>query len=298
MINRVLLVVTIILSIINLFMGSRNTTFFKHENKITVKDTDTDNISEMNLEEYIVGVVAAEMPASFNIEALKAQAIAARTYAVYKMNNSKEKYDIVTDVTNQSYLTIGEMKTKWGDDFQKYYEKVKEAVNSTNNKVMKYDDQVIEAYYFAMSNGYTEESELVFQEDRNYLQSVESIYENESLKNFIVSKEISKTEFCNLLEITCNDILITNIKRSKTNRVNEITINNKLYKGTEVRAKLNLRSTDFTINIKEDNVEIITKGYGHGVGMSQYGASEMAKRGYNYEDILNYFYKNIEIKTI
>lgn len=298
MYNRILLIVTICLSLILLFMSSNNTTLFYTEPNIKVKDPTTNNVSSLKLEEYIIGVVASEMPASFNEEALKAQAIASRTYAIYKMQNNNNNYDVVTSVSNQGYITIEGMKNKWGNDFDKYYSKIKEVVNSTRGKVMKYKDKIIEAYYFSMSNGYTEDVELVFSESRDYLQSVESIYENENLKNFSVTKTFTKYEICNKLDIVCNNLNIGNIKRSNTNRINAITINGKEYKGTIIRSKLGLRSTDFDIKIDNENVTITTRGYGHGVGMSQYGANGMANAGYNYEEILKYYYKNIEISSI
>lgn len=297
--NKILLLIVIILSIIYFSIeGSKNTTFFSNgDKKIVVKNTKTNETTKMNLEDYIVGVVAAEMPASFNEEALKAQAIASRTYAVYKMGNNKN-YDVVTDVSNQGYIDIDEMKEKWNNDFNKYYEKIKDAVLSTKGQVMYYDGKVIASYYFAMSNGYTENAKLVFNEDRDYLQSVSSIYDNESLKNFIVKKELSKEEVCKSLNIECNNLNISNIIRSDTGRVNNIRIGDKDFKGTEIRKLLKLRSTDFTIEEESDKWIITTKGYGHGVGMSQYGANGMAKEGKTFEEILEYYYKNIEIALI
>ncbi len=301
--NRILLIIVVLLSITYLLVSSstHNTTLFfpnKEESpNIAVKDTSNGKIEEMDLEEYIVGVVASEMPASFNIEALKAQAIASRTYAVYKISTSSGEFDVVTDVTNQSYITVDKMKTKWGSEFNKYYNKIKSAVEATKNKILKYNDKVIEAYYFSMSNGYTEKASLVFSEDRDYLQSVESSYETK-LNNFEVTTTMSKNDFCTKLNIDCSNIVIGKIERSDTSRVNNITINNKTFKGTEVRKLLKLRSTDFNIFINANNVSITTKGYGHGVGMSQYGANGMAGVGYNYEEILEYFYKNAKISSI
>ncbi len=298
--NRILLLIVIILSGVLIFVSSKyHTTFFMLDNvnkNIVIKDKDN-LISEVELEEYVVGVVAAEMPASFDIEALKAQAVASRSYAVYKMNNSKGDYDVVTDVSNQSYITVVEMKKKWGDDFSKYYTKVQEAVNSTKGEVLTYNDEVIEAFYFAMSNGYTEEASLVFSEDKDYLHSVASIYDNSDLKNFEVTTTFTKDDFCAKLNIKCDTIVIQNIKRSDTHRVNEITINGETFKGTTIRKLLNLRSTDFEIAVKQ-NIAITTKGYGHGVGMSQYGANGMAKSGQNYKQILTYYYQNVKISSI
>lgn len=296
--NRILLIVTICLSLVLLSMSSSNTTFFYTEPNITIKDTNTNSISSLKLEEYVIGVVASEMPASFNEEALKAQAIASRTYAVYKMQNSDMDYDVVTDVSDQGYITIEKMKTKWGSDFDKYYSKIQNVVNNTKGKVMLYDDKIIEAYYFAMSNGYTEDVSLVFSEDRDYLKSVESVYEDESLKNFEVTKSYTKEEICTKLEVDCSNLIFTKIVRSDTGRVNTILVNDKTIKGTVFRSKLGLRSTDFDILEDGNNVIITTRGYGHGVGMSQYGANGMANAGYNYEEILKYYYKNIEISSI
>lgn len=299
MTNRILLIVIFCLSLILVFISSsKNTTFFYSKPTITIKDSKTNVISTVDLEEYIIGVVAAEMPASFNIEALKAQAIASRTYATFKMANTTAAYDVVTDVTDQSYITNEEMQAKWKEDYDIYYEKIKNAVNSTKGMVMLYNDEVIEAYYFSMSNGYTEDVSLVFSEDREYLQSVKSIYDNEELNNFQVTKQFNKNDFCQKLEIKCKEIKISNINRSNTNRVNTLKVNDKIFKGTRFRSLLGLRSTDFDIEIKNGIVEITTRGYGHGVGMSQYGANGMAKVGYSYEEILNYYYKNIKITTI
>ena len=297
--NKILFMVVVILSFILVYVSSREiTTFFNTEasKQIVIKDKNA-KLETLNIEDYIVGVVAAEMPASFNEEALKAQAVASRTYAIYKINTSTTDFDVVTDVSNQSYITVEEMEKKWGSDFTKYYKKIKEAVLDTKGEVMTYNGEVIEAYYFAMSNGYTEKSSLVFSSDRDYLQSVESNYEK-NLKNFSVTKEFTKEEICTKLNISCSKIKIENIKRSETGRVNEITINDVTFKGTEVRKKLELRSTDFTISKEGDIYLITTKGYGHGVGMSQYGANGMASLGANYQDILKYYYQNIEFSYV
>lgn len=299
--NRILLVITIVLSLILVFISSStHTTFFntKASKKISVLDAKTNNISKLELEDYIVGVVAAEMPASFNDEALKAQAVAARTYAVYKIANSNKIYDVVTDVSNQSYITVDEMKNKWLDDFDKYYTKVKNAVNATNGEIMYYNDEIVEAYYFAMSNGFTEDVSLVFSEDRDYLQSVPSTYDNNNLKNFTYTEEFTKNEICEKLQISCDNLTFTDIKRSNTNRVNTLVVSGKEFKGTNFRSLLGLRSTDFDIDVNGDKIIITTRGYGHGVGMSQYGANGMANAGYTYDKILKYYYKNVEIAPI
>jgi stage II sporulation protein D len=189
------------------------------------------------------------------------------------------------------------MQDKWGNSYEKYYEKIKKAVESTEGLVMKYNDEVISAYYFAMSNGQTENVEAVFSDAKDYLKSVDSSWDK-SVKNFEVTTTFTKTEFCQKLDITCDNIKIENISRSSTNHVDNLLVNNKSFTGVEFRHLLNLRSTDFTIDISDKTITITTKGYGHGVGMSQYGANEMAKLGKTYDEILKYYYQNIEITKI
>ncbi len=297
--NKYLFIIVIILVVIASVSSSkkRTTSFNNAEEKvkenIIVKIKNKDNtVNNIELEQYVIGVVAGEMPASFNDEALKAQAIASRTYAVYKMNTSKGDYDLVTDVSNQVYITNEEMQEKWGSDYNKYLEKVTNVVNDTKDLVMTYNGEVIESFYFAISNGKTENVTSVFNEERDYLKSVESSDTN--VNNFMKTITISRSEFCNKLNINCDNIIIKDIKYNETGRIDELNINNKVFKGTEIRRLLSLRSTDFKINVS-DNISITTKGYGHGVGMSQYGANEMAKNGSSYEEILKHYYQNIDI---
>lgn len=290
--NKKLLIVVIILipiTIISFF--HKETNFIMPQNNINVSvELDKETIS-IPLEEYVIGVVGGEMPASFELDALKAQAIASRTYVI----NHLEKYDTISNTINdQVYLTEEELKEKWKDKYEYYYNKIKEAVDSTENMIMTYDNKPIKAYYYSKSNGYTESSFNVFNEVNNYLIVTPSPWE----KNIIDTKTITKEEFCNKLSISCKEITINNIKKDESNRIETIMINNKTYKGTQVRKLLNLKSTDFEIEIQNNKLEITTKGYGHGVGMSQYGANEMAKLGYSYDDILKYYYKNTEINNI
>lgn len=260
---------------------------------------ESDNsITEINLEDYIIGVVAAEMPASFEMEALKAQAIAARTFAMYKKNTRNLNYDLIIGTKDQAYKDNKTLLAQWNVNFFSNYLKIREAVETTKNQVLTYNNEIINAFYFSMSNGYTENCELVFSQDLPYLNSVSSEWDNESLNNYSFTKTISKQEFCSSLEISCETIEIKDVTRSNSNRVLSITINEKTFKGTEVRTKLGLRSTDFTIEIIDDTVNITTKGYGHGVGMSQYGANGMAKAGYTYEQILKHYYQNTEITKL
>lgn len=313
MTNKILCGVIIVLSIVLIGVVSfKSETNFSFEEKDIVEDNEKEDskntikvlnpaskeILEMDLEEYIIGVVAAEMPASFEMEALKAQAVSARTFAIYKQTHSKEDYDVIIGVSDQAYNSKEDMQKKWQDKYDEYRKKVTEAVKQTKGEILTYQGQVIESFYFAMSNGYTENCELVFQEQLPYIKSVESGWDNESLNNYKVTKSFTKEEFCNLLNIECNEIYITDINRTESNRVNTLKINNTEFKGTNIRKLLTLRSTDFDIEIQEENVSITTRGSGHGVGMSQYGANGMAKEGSSYQQILSYFYQEIEFSKI
>ena len=268
----------------------------KNKQDVNIKKVDiiyNDKISNMDLEEYVVGVVACEMPASFDIEALKAMAVSARSFALYKVTTNSN-YKLSTTTKDQCYISVDKMKSKWGSSFDKNYNKIKSAVSDTENQYMTYNDKVIIAFYFSISNGYTENCENVFSQKLDYLKSVDSSWDKEySYKEKTI--KISVKEFLNKLDIDSNSIDDIKIDRSKTNRISNIRINNKSFKGTKFRSLLGLRSTDFDIDINNNEVIITTRGYGHGVGLSQYGANAMAKKGYKYEEILKYYYTGVDI---
>lgn len=298
--NKILLEVIIVLSVVYYFIGSNqnDTSFFvPPSTEVRVKDTSTSQINTYPVEEYVLGVVAGEMPASFEEEALKAQAIAARTFAYYKLATSGENYDLTNDTTSQVHITKEQMQEYWGDNFDIYYAKIKKAVSDTKDMVMTYNNEVISAYYYSMSNGYTENAEAVFGTGKDYLKSVESKADMQN-KDFEVTKIMSQEEFCQKLNVDCSaGIIISDIQRSNTGRVNTIIINNQSFVGTQVRSLLDLRSTDFEINVDND-VNIKTKGFGHGVGMSQYGAQYMAQDNKTYDEILKHYYTGITIDNI
>ena len=297
MINKYLIIIIGVLSIVMVGSFKKTTSFYskpKKETNLVLYDREKDTKDTLELENYIVGVVSAEMPASFNEEALKAQAVAARTYALYMIKHSNKDYDLISDITNQGYYDINDMKNKWGKDYEYYYNKIKKVVNDTKGEFLSYNDEVIIAYYFAMSNGKTENVQNVFKEEKNYLKSVDSSWDK-NVHNFEVTNNYSYEEFKSKLNI--NNIKIGDIKRNSTGRVEYIVIDNKRFKVTEIRKLLDLRSTDFDIELK-DRVYVTTRGYGHGVGLSQWGANEMAKMGHNYKEILAYYYQNTKIKNI
>ena len=305
--NKILLGIVLLLTLILVFLSLQVKKIYfeplpveEGETPITVRLLDQTNntITEVNLEDYIVGVVASEMPSSFEFEALKAQAVAARTYAMYKKETRNLDYDLIMGVSDQAYSTNEQLLKRWGIAFFTNFLKVRDAVKETKNEIITYEGNTINAFYFSMSNGYTEKSSLVFYEQLPYLESVESKWDNETLGNFEVVKSMSKQEFCEKLNINCDKIEIKNVIRSDSNRVLTIDINDSTFKGTEVRTKLSLRSTDFVITVNETEVSIVTKGFGHGVGMSQYGANGMASEGYTYQQILSHYYQNTEISKI
>ena len=265
---------------------------------IRVKNSKTNEIYNVPLEEYIIGVVAGEIPALFNDEAIKAQAVASRTY-VLKRINKKRDFDITDDKYTQVYITKTDMKKKWGPNFNKYYTKIKNNVLKSESEVITYDNKLIDALFFSTSNGFTENSEKVFYNKLPYLKSVRSDWDVNESPKFYSEKVITKEEFFNTLNINfSNQILIDKIIKNESERIDKISINNEIFTGKEIRKKFNLNSTSFDIKLDNNNITFKVKGNGHGVGMSQYGANGMAKKGYNYQEILKYYYTNCEIKKI
>lgn len=251
-------------------------------------------VINLELEEYLIGVVAAEMPASFHVEALKAQAIAARTYTLKAINNN---ITLTDTVSTQVYKDNNQLKSMWGSGFNTYYEKIKNAVMATKGMVITYNGSLINAYYHSTSNGKTEDGSYVFG-SAPYLKSVDSEVDT-NVSGFLKEITMSYQDISNKLGIPITSLSNIDIERNESGRVSKITIDNNVYDGVKFRMTLGLRSTDFEITLNEDNINIKTKGYGHGVGMSQYGAQEYAKKGWSYKDILTHYYTGtkIEIKS-
>ena len=266
---------------------------------IKVKKSKTNEIESVPIEEYVIGVVAGEVPASFDLEALKAQAVASRTYALEHKQRSKTNYDVMDNTQNQVYINYEDMKNKWKNNYDENLNKITNAVNSTKGEVLLYDNNLIDAMFFSTSNGYTENSENVFSSKKPYLVSVPSPWDKQESPVFKTTSLISKKEFLfNLGLPDSNEINISDVKTTNTKRVISLNINGKKFKGSEIKSIFKLRSTSFSIEIKEDKVNFIVNGFGHGVGMSQYGANGMAKEGYDYKDILKHYYKIYKIKKI
>ena len=284
--------------IVNIFIRNDEIKFIYTSNiKVRIKQEKTNEIISIPLEEYIVGVLAGEMPVSFEMEALKAQAVAARSYVMKKMEYNKNKdYDVVDTVMNQVYLDDEYLKKAWKDNYNENIDKIKQAVLQTNHQYLTYEDKVIDAMFFSTSVGYTENSEEVFSNKIPYLRSVSSTWDNIS-PVFEVNYHFSLEEFYSKLNLKYNNkITLEIIETTSTGRVKKIKINNVLFEGSKIVELLNLKSNHFTIKQKNDQVYITTKGYGHGVGMSQYGAQAMALEGYTYDEILKHYYQGTQIK--
>ncbi|MEI2666703.1 stage II sporulation protein D [Rossellomorea sp. LJF3] len=268
--------------------------------EVAVYRSSQDLIEKLPLEQYVVGVVAGEMPADFEKEALKAQALAARTYMVNQLMSDDPSVpkgaDVTDTVAHQVYKNQKELATLWGSDYDWKIQKISEAVLETKGKVLTYDDKPITAAFFSTSNGYTENSEAYWTDDIPYLRSVESPWDKASPK-FEDQKIIPINEFKQKLGVTLpkDGSVGTITSRTEGKRVAKVEINGKEFTGREIRDKLGLRSSDFTWYLKDDHIVIATKGFGHGVGMSQYGANGMAKEGKNYKDIVTHYYKDVKI---
>ena len=267
---------------------------------IRVKRMASGEIVGVPFEQYIVGVLAGEMPIYFNLEALKAQAVAARSYALKRMEYNKDNdFDVVDSILNQVYLDDDYLKDAWGDDYVGNINKLREAVNATSMEYLDYNGDVIDALFFSTSNGYTETSSLVFNIDLPYLQSVSSSWDEKTSSAFKSTTSMSLRDFYNKLNIDYSDYFDVKIlEKSSTNRIIKLSINGKEFLGRDLYNILGLKSTDFSLKKDGDKVIINTIGYGHGVGMSQYGAEGMAEEGYSYIDILKHYYVGTNIKKI
>lgn len=258
----------------------------KTKEEVTTQASIIEINTDEELEKYLVGVVACEMPALYENEALKAQAITSRTYALYQ----RDERNVSLTNQDQCIKNEEELKETWKDKYDEYYNRIKNAVNDTKGTVMKKDDKLFKSFYFSTSNGFTEDSITVFKEGN--ISSVSSPWDKEN-KKYEVVVYFEKAKLNEVLG-DFNTIEIT--KRNTTNHVEEVKVDDKIYSGIEFRKLLNLRSTDFEINQVNDTYEIKTRGYGHGVGMSQFGANMLAKESKTYEEILKYYYGDIELK--
>lgn len=262
------------------------------------------------LEEYLVGVVAGEMPASFELEALKAQAVAARTLAVYQMPAYGGKgcsrhagADVCSSYAHcQDWISLDHMRKNWGQNFEGNLNKIQHAVQETKGQIMTYEGKPIEVFYHSTSNGKTEEVSEVFSNSLPYYTTVDSSGE-ENAPMYEGSVTLKNSEFADKFYSRYGIRLDPNNLASQiqinsytgSGRIREITVGGKRLRATEFRLLYGLNSTDITFIFGKDTITMKTKGFGHGVGMSQSGANYMAKQGYSYKDILLHYYRGVEI---
>ena len=302
-IELTLLVISIPFFIVHFFYNFTLKTvisgFNINKNNQTIRVLKEDNtVENLNLEDYLIGVVSSEVPVYFEKEALKAQAVAARTYALKQIQNNKDKnYDVTDNTSSQVYQDDNKLREKWKDNYETNINKVKECVNETKGEYITYDNEIIYAFFFSTSNGKTEDNKNVCGKDLPYLKIVDSSFDKSETSSFETTKELSLSDFYNKLGIDYSDKLnITDEVKTDSGRIYSLKVNNIEFKGREFQSKLSLRSNDFQIMQNSDKVIIKTKGFGHGVGMSQYGANALAKQNKTYQEILKYYYQGTEIQ--
>lgn len=290
---------------------AENTQEQQENRTIRLLHATTGEIEEVNLDEYLYGVVSAEMPANYETEALKAQAVVARTYTIYQMRHNSNKHENADICDNyaccQAWISKEDRISKWnGEEAESNWNKIEETVNSTTGKIVTYNGEPINAFFHSNSGGVTESSVNIWGGiDYPYLKSVETAGED-GYKQYTSQVEISKQDLVNRLKEKYQDCeidysqenCIQILEYTSSGRVKTIKFGNKEIAGTEARSILGLKSTNFTFSINGDIVTFSVTGYGHGVGMSQTGADSMAKSGANYEEIIKHFYTNVEITEI
>lgn len=264
--------------------------------------TNKDEVVSLSALDYITGVVCAEMPALYDDEALKAQAVASYTYAYYTRSRSTENPDLsiknahISDQSSkhQAYKTPEDLKALWGEDFDQYYNKVRNAVSEVVGKLIVYDDEPIMAAFHAMSWGKTENCANVWGGDVSYLVSVDSSGD-EASSNFINTFTFSQEKFKEILSITDDNITIGATTHTAAGMVDTIVINGRQYSGIKIRSLFSLASPCFTLERQNGNFVFTTKGKGHGVGLSQNGANALAQKGYGWEEIILHYYHNVTV---
>ena len=281
---------------------------YKEHNTIKLLHTKTKEIEELHLDEYLYGVVSAEMPATYEIEALKAQSTVARTYTIYQIRNNGAKHEGANICDSyaccQAWISKEDRLSKWKENEREInWKKITKAVNETAGKVITYEGQPINAFFHSNSGGITENSINIWGGiEYPYLKSVTTSGE-EAYSQYSSEVLFSKEELINKIKETHSDIQIDwNLQnpieiqeRTESGRVRTIKFGNVSIAGTEARTILGLKSTNFVINYQDDKIIFSVIGYGHGVGMSQTGADSLAKQGHGYEDIIKHFYTSVEI---
>lgn len=260
------------------------------EQEVTIHRQDGDVV--LPLEEYLIGVVSSEMPVSFELEALKAQSVAARTFVV------KRNFEVDDTTSSQVYKSNEELKAVWKEGYDENLQKVKEAVHMTKGEVLTYQGEYITAAFFSTSAGKTANAHEYWTNETPYLKSVDSPWDLEVNDNSIQQITMTKQRMQQLLNLADPITEIKEPTRYDSGYVKEIIINGVSFSGRTIREKLSLRSSCFAIAIQGENVVITMTGFGHGIGMSQYGAQGMALKGYTYDQILKHYYTGVEISNL
>lgn len=270
---------------------------------------DTGEVEDIELDEYLVNVVSAEMPVDYEEEALKAQAVVARTYTLYQMENSKkhENADICDSSTCcQAWITKEKRYTAWKENQDAKWEKIKNAVYSTAGEIITYQGKPIDAFFHANSGGTTEIPVNVWGgSDFPYLQVIETSGED-AYSQYYSEKEYTRSELEQKMTQNYSDFSINweeenpigILEYTESSRIRTIKIGNKNISGVEARKIFELRSSNFTVEFEGEKIKFKVIGYGHGVGLSQTGSNTLAKEGKDYKEIIEHFYKDIEIKNM
>lgn len=277
------------------------------DKKTQLRVLDGDTVKEMDLGTYLVGVVEAEMPASFEEEALKAQAVAARTYTMYKLLHGGahgDTADICTDSTCcQAYISREQARKNWGRDADTYEAKIQKAIRDTDGQIAQYDGDPILAVFHASSAGRTRAAGQVWQNDVPYLVPVDSPEQGDQIPNYYSRNEFSTAEFREKVLAACPEADLSGppsewLKDPETDQagsVEHLSVGGVSMRGGKLRSILNLRSACFTWEVQGDTLVFFVTGHGHGVGMSQYGANQMALDGADYREIVTHYYKGVEV---
>ena len=270
---------------------------------INVYNTETEKLMQLEMETYIAGVVAAEMPASFELDALKAQAVAARTFALKRMNTPNSnvtalypKAQITTSpATCQAWISDDEQRERWGKDYIKWHQKIIQAVTETAGEVLCYDGVLIDPVYHAScGGGATESAEYVWGNAKPYLVSVPCNHPVDQHSG--VTMAISQAELMEKLDLQSNAVNVIAEERTPSNRLKTMLVGDNTIRGSELRNALGLKSTLIDWLIIGDQMIVTTNGYGHGAGMCQNGANYYAQLGYNYQQILQHYYRGAVVQ--
>ena len=281
------------------FEAAENT----EEENVKVLKASSGQVTELSLREYIIDSVAAEIGGAYEEEAIKAQAVACHTLLLYKKAHKDESLgEADISDTSQKLLTQEAQKEKWGENYQAFREKIERCFDEVQNKVLCFEGEPILATFFSISNGKTENAENVWGKPLPYLVSVDSPDDKLS-PNYSSTVSVSAGDLKKALEENGvkaekeENEWIGDITLNSTGTVKSITLCGKEFSGTEIRSMFSLKSATFSLKYEDGNFVFTVSGYGHGVGMSQYGANEMAKKGNTYDEILSHYYKNAIIST-